>query len=90
MIKFAIEGILVAAVIVGFIFEERIALFERKVLKNIKTRLNLGTDEKMEARLREERFNKQQRIREAELLELGCNMRPELKVIRSAKTANVA
>lgn len=87
MLRFVFEGLAVAAVIVGFIFEERIALFERKVLKAVKNHFNIGVDSEMEERLRIERFQKQQREREAELLELGCEPNaPKLRIIHSGGT----
>ena len=83
--RFVIEGLLVIAVIVGFIFEERIALAERRVLKKIMAR-SLAKKQRREhirLKLREARYQKQQMQREMELLELGLDTKPALKVIAS-------
>lgn len=80
-VKYIIEAVVIAALFIGLVNEEKVAAWEKKVIKKIKDRFNLGTDAEFEARLRAERFEKQQRMREAELLELGCNLSPSLKIV---------
>ena len=83
--KFAIELFIGIAFIVAFIFEEKIALFERKVLKKVfaKSISKREREEERNEKLRMARFLREQELREKELCELGCDLRPSLKVIKS-------
>lgn len=84
--RIAIELIIGVAFIIGFIFEEKIALFERKMLKKIFAKSINRKDRENERneKLRTARFLREQQLREQELLELGCDLRPNLRVIKSA------
>ncbi len=79
MIRFVIEFLVIAAVIAAMCFDEKIAKAEKKIFESVKISLGIGKNERMEQRLREERFAKQQMLRELELLELGCE--PETKTV---------
>lgn len=83
--RIAIELIIGVAFIIGFIFEERIALFERKMLKKIfaKSISKRERENERSEKLRMARFLREQELREKELRELGCDLRPSLKVIKS-------
>lgn len=83
--KFVIELIIGLAFIVGFIFEEKIALFERKMLKKIfaKSISKKHRENERSEKLRMARFLREQEQRENELRELGCDLRPSLRVIKS-------
>ena len=84
--RFVIEALLVLAVITGFIFEEKIAIAERKALKKIFARA-LAKKERQEhikLKMREARYQKQQMQREMELLELGLDSKPSLKVLSTS------
>ena len=89
--RFVIEGILVLAVIVGFVFEEKIALAERRLLKKIFARsfARKEREENMKLKLREARYLRQQKERELELLELGLDPRPSLKIIGGEKKSKL-
>ena len=90
--RFVIEGLLVIAVIVGFIFEEKIALAERRFLKKIfsRTLQKKQRQEHIKIKMREARYQRQQMQREMELLELGLDSRPSLKMLEcdSGKTVS--
>ncbi|MBR2591272.1 MAG: hypothetical protein IKE65_10210 [Clostridia bacterium] len=85
--RFVIEGLLVVAVIAGFIFEERIARAERKLLKKLFARSAAKKQRKehIQLKMREARYQRQQMQRDMELLELGLDTKPSLKVIASTK-----
>ena len=87
--RILIETIIGLAFIVAFIFEERIALFERKMLKKIfaKTISRKQRADERNEKLRMARFLREQEIREKELRELGCDLRPNLKVIKRGSYA---
>lgn len=82
--RLLIETIIGLAFIVAFIFEERIALFERKILRKIfaKTISRKQRADERNKKLRTARFLREQELREKELLELGCDLRPSLKVVK--------
>ncbi len=84
--RIAIELIIGVAFIVAFIFEEKIALFERKLLKKIfaKSISKKQRENERSEKLRMARFLREQELREKELRELGCDLRPNLRVIKSA------
>ncbi|MBQ3431882.1 MAG: hypothetical protein IJG23_03765 [Clostridia bacterium] len=90
--RFVIEGLLVIAVIAGFIFEEKIALAERHALKKLFARslAKKQRKEHIKLKMREARYQKQQLQREMELLELGLDSKPMLKVIESREQAATA
>ena len=83
--RFVIEGLLVVAVIIGFIFEEKIALAERRFLKKMFSRSlqKKQRQENIKLKMREARYQRQQMQREMELLELGLDNRPSLKVLNN-------
>ncbi len=87
MIRLGIEFVVIVAVIAAMCFDEKIAKAEKKIFKSIKLRLGIGKNEKMEQRLREERFAKQQMLRELELLELGCEPENQTVAISSGRAA---
>ena len=69
--RFVIEGIVIAALIIGFCFEERIARAERKFLKKMlrKREIKRERHESINRRLREARYIMAQREREKELID---------------------
>ncbi|MBQ3432565.1 MAG: hypothetical protein IJG23_07260 [Clostridia bacterium] len=83
--RFVIEGLLVVAVIIGFIFEEKIALAERRFLKKMFSRSlqKKQRQEHIKLKMREARYQRQQMQREMEMLELGLDNRPSLKVLNT-------
>ena len=83
--RFVIEGLIAVALVIGFCFEEKIALAERRLLKKLLygRELKKQKQERAKRMLREARYIRAQREREMELLELGLDPRPSLKVIRS-------
>ena len=83
MTRFVIEGIIAALLIVGLIFEERIAVAERRWFKKIMRRsaAKQKRSEHIKLKMREARYQRQQLQREMELIELGLDPRPSLKVI---------
>ena len=85
MTRFVIETALVLAVIIGFCFEERIARAERRWLKKVLNHRKMKAQRKahIDLKMREARYMRNQRERELELLELGLDPRPSLKVIKS-------
>lgn len=87
--RFVIEGLLVLAVIIGFIFEEKIALAERRFLKKLFARSlqKKARQEHIQLKMREARYQRQQMQRELEMLELGLDTKPSLKVISTAPAA---
>ena len=66
--RFVIEGLLVLAVIIGFIFEEKIALAERRFLKKLFARSlqKKARQEHIQLKMREARYQRQQMQRELE------------------------
>ena len=83
MTRFVIEGIIAALLIVGLIFEERIAVAERRWFKKLMRRsaAKQKRSEHIKLKMREARYQRQQLQREMELIELGLDPRPSLKVI---------
>ena len=87
--RFVIEGLLVVAVIAGFIFEEKIARAERRALKKLFAR-SLAKKERREhikVKMREARYQRQQMQREMEMLALGLDSKPSLKVVGTRRQA---
>ena len=85
MTRFVIESALVIAVIIGFCFEERIARAERRLFQKLVhgKQAKLQRRERANRMLREARYIRAQRQRELELLELGLDPRPSLKVVKA-------
>ena len=83
--RFVIEGLIAVALVIGFCFEEKIALAERRLIKKLfyGRELKKQREERAKRMLREARYIRAQREREMELLELGLDPRPSLKVIRN-------
>ncbi|MBQ6380419.1 MAG: hypothetical protein IJJ41_02305 [Clostridia bacterium] len=86
-VRFVIEALLVVAVVVGFVFEEKIALAERRALRKLFSRslAKKQRQEHIKLKMREARYQRQQMQRELEMLELGLDSRPGLKVICGEK-----
>lgn len=90
--RITIEILIGLALIVGFIFEEKIALFERKMLCKIfaKSLDKRQRENERNEKLRMARFVREQQLRERELAELGCDLRPSLKVVKNERKITVA
>ena len=89
MTRFVLEGFIAVAIVIGFCFEEKIALAERRLLKKLfyGRKLKKQREERAKRMLREARYIRAQREREMELLALGLDPRPSLKVIKSEQPA---
>ncbi|MBE6818855.1 MAG: hypothetical protein E7517_06850 [Ruminococcaceae bacterium] len=88
-IRFVIEALLVVAVIIGFCFEEKIARAERRFLRKVfsASRAKKQRQEHIRLKMREARYQRQQLQREMELLELGLDTKPALKVMARESAA---
>jgi len=89
-VRFVIEALLVVAVIIGFCFEEKIARAERRFLRKVlcASRAKKQRQEHIKLKMREARYQRQQLQREMELLELGLDTKPSLKVMAQESAAS--
>ena len=83
MTRFVIEGMIAVALIIGLIFEDKIAAAERRWLKKVLRRAQTkqARREHINLKMREARYQRQQLQREMELIELGLDPGPSLKVL---------
>ena len=81
--RFVIEGIIATLLIACLIFEDKIDIAEKRWRKKMRRRsaVKQQRQEHIKLKMREARYQRQQLQREMELIELGLDPTPSLKVI---------